>query len=563
VDGKTFDDLIRRFCTTRLTRVSALRGLVAGVAASLTGASLASDIDAKNKKKGHKHSAKASSKHKGSNKHKKKKGKQKPAPTITTTSTCPCPSEFSPKGCPNPGSNPQYTCKATLSGAGCGIDSANPPQGSVQVTCTGSTPSCVCQSTKCVVNGTTFTKGQAVGICKPVKCSDTFKPKTCQDLGKACGDFPDGCGGTLHCGDCDDHDKCTADSCNRDAGVCVHTPVDCDDHNACTIDSCDPATGCVHKDVDCDDGNACTADSCDPATGCVHKDIDCDDGIACTVDSCDPATGCVHKPDDSACDDGIACTADSCDPKSGCVNEPKDSRCDDGVACTVDTCDPTNANADANGCVYTPDDSLCDDNIACTVDTCDAKEGCQHKPDDSKCDDGVACTVDTCDPAKGCVNKPDDSLCDDGNACTIDSCDPATGCVHKDVNCDDGILCTADSCDPATGCVHTPTNGLCPPRAGCTVVCDPAHGDANGCVYTCACTADESPKGCPNPGDQPQYTCKRCPGGNNGGSVQVVCSGSTPHCVCNSTTCTIGSTTVPRGTDVTGICPPVNCSTGL
>ena len=62
---------------------------------------------------------------------------------------------------------------------------------------------------------------------------------------------------------------------------------------------------------------------------------------------------------------------------------------------------------------------------------------------------------------------------------------------------------------------------------------------------------------------QPQYTCKRCPGGNNGGSVQVVCDGTTRRCVCNSTNCTIGTTTVPDGTDVTDICPPVQCNTGL
>ena len=43
MDGEKFDNLIRQICTTRLTRVSALRGLVAGAVAALTGATLASD----------------------------------------------------------------------------------------------------------------------------------------------------------------------------------------------------------------------------------------------------------------------------------------------------------------------------------------------------------------------------------------------------------------------------------------------------------------------------------------------------------------------------------------
>ena len=50
MDGEKFDALLKRICTTRLTRISALRGLVAGAAAALTGAAIASDeTDAKKK----------------------------------------------------------------------------------------------------------------------------------------------------------------------------------------------------------------------------------------------------------------------------------------------------------------------------------------------------------------------------------------------------------------------------------------------------------------------------------------------------------------------------------
>ena len=60
MDGKQFDDLIRQICTTRLTRMGALRGLTGAVLAPLIGAVCGPDAtDAKGK-------------HKNRNKHKNK-----------------------------------------------------------------------------------------------------------------------------------------------------------------------------------------------------------------------------------------------------------------------------------------------------------------------------------------------------------------------------------------------------------------------------------------------------------------------------------------------------------
>lgn len=54
MDGSHFDTLVRALATTRLTRVQTLRGLVAGVVASLTGLSLFAEAGAKGKGKGKK-----------------------------------------------------------------------------------------------------------------------------------------------------------------------------------------------------------------------------------------------------------------------------------------------------------------------------------------------------------------------------------------------------------------------------------------------------------------------------------------------------------------------------
>src|SRR5215208_6354303 len=73
MDGQKFDELVKQFCTTRLTRLSALRGLVAGAAAAVTGSALATDdADAKGKKGRGAHSE---SKGKGRGAHSEGKGK--------------------------------------------------------------------------------------------------------------------------------------------------------------------------------------------------------------------------------------------------------------------------------------------------------------------------------------------------------------------------------------------------------------------------------------------------------------------------------------------------------
>src|SRR3954453_16184021 len=76
MDGEKFDDIIKRLFTIRLTRGNTLRGLAAGAAAALTGATLAEDeTDAKGKhhKSGHAaHEAGGHGAHKAGNKHKHK-----------------------------------------------------------------------------------------------------------------------------------------------------------------------------------------------------------------------------------------------------------------------------------------------------------------------------------------------------------------------------------------------------------------------------------------------------------------------------------------------------------
>lgn len=141
--------------------------------------------------------------------------------------------------------------------------------------------------------------------------------------------------------DCDPQDACLAGRC--EGGVCKTDPVDCDDHNPCTTDSCDRVLGCRHvaNTLPCDDGDACTLnDHCD-ATQCVGAAVTCDvsQDNACQQNLCDTTTGqCrVVQHDGALCNDGVLCTGSDVCSAGRCVGIPVN--CQDGDPCTENWCD--------------------------------------------------------------------------------------------------------------------------------------------------------------------------------------------------------------------------------
>ena len=357
--------------------------------------------------------------------------------------------------------------------------------------------------------------------------------------GKECGS--DGCGDW--CGDCNDQDICTTDTCSPE-GQCQHFPNDeqCDDYNECTDgDKCHNGLCTAQGFIVCDDGEPCTDDSCRPDLGCLFilnsapcddgnkctQSPDCDsypfcgtcvlgmceedepvvcpgDGNPCTVETCHPDAGCLSQW--ISCNDEDPCTKDWCNPADGqCQHEAADecnsdctqfgpSYCVDGNHCTIDRCNET-----LKHCTYEPKN--CGDKDACTLDPCAPESGeCLHQAVD--CDDNNLCTDDSCDSGVGCIHQ---AHCDDDEHCTIDDCDPDTGeCSHEDVSCDDDDPCTTDQCDPETGdCLFSPsaddgdvcTEDVCNPGTGewdfPGIDCDdgnPCNVDScfsdSGCTYT-------------------------------------------------------------------------------
>ncbi len=126
---------------------------------------------------------------------------------------------------------------------------------------------------------------------------DCPNPNTCQGLGAQCGPIPDGCGGTIDCGYCDDGLLCgTGD--NR--GECI---------DPSEASPCEPLTCDDYPEVNCgqmSDGCGGLTDSCGE---CTAPEI-CGGGALPNVCGADPAEGC-----EGLCADQAICSA----------NDPQDA----------------------------------------------------------------------------------------------------------------------------------------------------------------------------------------------------------------------------------------------
>jgi hypothetical protein len=142
---------------------------------------------------------------------------------------------------------------------------------------------------------------------------------------------------------CDDANPCTNDGCDGKTG-CTHAanPLPCNDGNLCTVGDVCTGGSCVPgKAPNCEDGLACTADTCDKATGgCVHTPDPklCDDGNVCTLDACLVPGGCKHDKIEKCCG-GVECKTDE-----ECIVYPDTvapfcaKKCNSGVDCPGSCC---------------------------------------------------------------------------------------------------------------------------------------------------------------------------------------------------------------------------------
>lgn len=162
-------------------------------------------------------------------------------------------------------------------------------------------------------SGKTCTAGVCVNVSPPPVPAPSCEPATCQSLGAECGQWGDGCGGTLRCGGCASGDACTSGVCTA-----VETPP--------PPPSCEPET-CLSLGAECGAwGDGCGATL--QCGGCANGQM-CSGGTCIDVipppPACSPKTcvslghecgtwsdGCGGSVNCGGCMSGQACSSGAC-----------------------------------------------------------------------------------------------------------------------------------------------------------------------------------------------------------------------------------------------------------
>jgi hypothetical protein len=159
-----------------------------------------------------------------------------------------------------------------------------------------------------------------------------------------------GCGDASPCGNCDDGNSCTRDSCaSFDVGdICEATEHSCQNPPVTDGTPCGSGDVCVEgvcgenlcEGVVCEDDDICTDDTCDYADGlCKFPPTVCDDGDGCTVDRCIPPDGCDFT---TIAEDGAFCSSEDIQPvnlglcKAGVCVAPCDPASVEVTPCPVE-----------------------------------------------------------------------------------------------------------------------------------------------------------------------------------------------------------------------------------
>ena len=141
----------------------------------------------------------------------------------------------------------------------CTTDAISGAPNTCNVVCTNSAINACVSGDGCCPSGCSF---QTDGDCACI-------PTTCQQMGKECGNHPDGCGGVAACG------GCAADETCNGQGICEITPVT-------------PGTGSAcNAETDCDSSlsNRCLTGPDWPGGYCSNNCLGtCDNGDQCGFD---------------------------------------------------------------------------------------------------------------------------------------------------------------------------------------------------------------------------------------------------------------------------------------
>ena len=127
---------------------------------------------------------------------------------------------------------------------------------------------------------------------------------------------------------CDGTSACLSNATCQ-AGRCVGIEKSCDDHDKCTLDTCNDVIGCEHLPAPpCPGDGSCQVGVCNAATGCGFADAD--DGTQCgAMQTCNAAQVCISgacvvrdPPDGYVCAEASPCQGEGVCVADVCVRAP-------------------------------------------------------------------------------------------------------------------------------------------------------------------------------------------------------------------------------------------------
>lgn len=279
-------------------------------------------------------------------------------------------------------------------------------------------------------------------------------PATCAVLNAQCGQFDDGCGGTLVCGECDEGELCDAvGRCSDPLGDACATRYDCPDSFICISDRCVRPDDICHQDTECPRGQICNFSQwCEP--GCVDA-RDCDGPELCHPQTfvCEPCSR------DNPCAAGLSCLDGECKAAAACT--ATQDCLHDGTVCVDGSC--TNCKRQSECAV----DPYLDEARECGLDGL-----CRQ----------VVCDDETCRDRLGNLGYCDTAT----NKCLTRQCLSDADCTQAGAECRlSDFVCVASGCDTASCHSECAAQGL-----GCNTATCRCSGAPGGPGEPCAEAAD-------------------------------------------------------------------------
>lgn len=157
--------------------------------------------------------------------------------------------------------------------------------------------------------------------------------------------------------------ECTVDQdCKADDDPCTLAVCTLQESSSFCDQMVQPGPGCAcTEDAECDDGNKCTADTCDATGTCIHPS---------TPECCNVNAVCDRDPETGVLSESCTCVDCLSDPVcSGCNG---DGSCD--VA--IENCDCADCFSDPTCAPTCNRDTMCDPEEDCTCADCAPTPGC-------------------------------------------------------------------------------------------------------------------------------------------------------------------------------------------